>query len=472
MSSVETYDLEINKPNFIIGTKWVLKNLTPITVIFGKNGSGKSILLRSIRDGDPGSYHYCVPERGGNLSYEPGMTQQESNGNTRMTGSKNNLGGDYRVRIISRIGSYLTKKGGSRENVDVNDLNEIEKIIDEVLIDFRFSITSDYPPYTLKRSETGEKIGDIGQLSSGEAQLFTLSLDLILACEMWKLDKKTGYLLVDEPDTHLHPDMQQRFAKFLIKLNEKYNCKIIISTHSTTLLSSLGQYGDSRTSVIYLNTNDEYHANPFGKVLKTLSTCLGGHALMGPLFSAPILLVEGDDDYRIWSEIPRHNSLNIAVLPCNGEEIFEYQKTLEKLFSSIMDKDVVNGYALLDGDKKVPQCAQEHIRFLKLNCRESENLYLTDEILKELGHDWDSACKRVIQESDKYGQKSEELKKIETWDRKTVDCKNVINQVAQILDEKNLNWAYKIGKILGKSKPGGQLSEFLGNDVIQSLWKN
>ena len=63
MSVIETYDLEINKPSFIIGTKWILKNLTPITVIFGKNRSGKSILLRSIRDRDPVLHHYCVPEK-------------------------------------------------------------------------------------------------------------------------------------------------------------------------------------------------------------------------------------------------------------------------------------------------------------------------------------------------------------------------------------------------------------------------
>jgi ATPase subunit of ABC transporter with duplicated ATPase domains len=200
MSVIETYDLEINKPSFIIGTKWILKNLTPITVIFGKNGSGKSILLRSIRDRDPVLHHYCVPERGGNLSYEPGMMQQESEGNTRMAGSKNNLSGDYRSRVITRIGAYLTKRGSSRENVNVNDLEEMEEIIDEVLIDFRFNIQSGYPPYTLTRSETDQKIDNIQQLSSGEAQLFTLSLDLILACEMWKLDKKIGYLLVDEPD--------------------------------------------------------------------------------------------------------------------------------------------------------------------------------------------------------------------------------------------------------------------------------
>ena len=46
-------------------------------------------------------------------------------------------------------------------------------------------------------------------MSSGEIQLLTLSLDLLLACEMWRLEGKKGTLLVDEPNNHLHPDMQQ-----------------------------------------------------------------------------------------------------------------------------------------------------------------------------------------------------------------------------------------------------------------------
>ena len=122
-----------------------------------------------------------------------------------------------------------------------------------ILSDFKFQIQDTFPPYSLERISTGQKITDIQSLSSGEAQLLTLSLDLLLASEMWKLENKQGTLLVDEPDPHLHPDMQQRFAKFLINLNREYGCSIIIATHSTTLLSALGQYGGLNTSVIYLS---------------------------------------------------------------------------------------------------------------------------------------------------------------------------------------------------------------------------
>ncbi|TSA18093.1 MAG: hypothetical protein D4R72_02805, partial [Nitrosopumilales archaeon] len=198
-----------------------------------------------------------------------------------------------------------------------------------------------------------------------------------------------------------------------------------------------------------------------------------GHALMGPLFSFPILLVEGDDDYRIWSEIPRYHEVKISVIPCNGDEIRHYQKTLERLFSSILDSSTTSsGYALLDGDKSVPATTQNHIKYIKLACHESENLYLSDEILSSInGLTWDAVCEKVIKESVKYGSKATSLQQIRTWDRKIVDCKSLINEIATILDDKKLLWSQRLGKELGKNKPKGQLAEFLGDEVVNAIWK-
>ncbi len=50
LSNKSTYDLIILKPDYLGTSYWNLKELTPIAVIFGKNGSGKSILLRQIRN--------------------------------------------------------------------------------------------------------------------------------------------------------------------------------------------------------------------------------------------------------------------------------------------------------------------------------------------------------------------------------------------------------------------------------------
>lgn len=449
---------------------WTLNKMTPITVIFGKNGSGKSILLREIRDQDRKTRHYCVPERAGDIAFNANYVAGEMDGEQRAQRSSQNLGPTYRAEVIARISAFLQKRG-AQDKVDDPSLSEIRDSINKLLPDFNFNITGESPPFLLKRLLTQENIINVEKLSSGESQIFTLALDLLLQCNLWKFEKTEGMLLIDEPDTHIHPDLQQRFAKFLVDLYQTHKFQMLISTHSTSMLAALGQFGNDKTSVIYLDNNEVQTAIQYDKYLRTLSTCLGGHALMGPLFGFPILLVEGDDDQRIWSEIPRNGIVKIATISCNGEEIHQHQESLEKLFSSLLpDSKKITGFALIDGDKSKPKTSQNHIKYIKLACRESENLYLTNEILSLFNFDWDKACNKIIQESGRFGEKTESLKKIKSMNRKTDDFKPIINQIASILDEKPLVWSHRLGRALGNNRPNGQLKEFLGDEVVDSIW--
>jgi predicted ATP-dependent endonuclease of OLD family len=45
-----------------------------------------------------------------------------------------------------------------------------------------------------------------------------------------------GLLLLDEPDVHLHPDLQSRLVKFLVKLIDEFDFDILMATHSTSIL--------------------------------------------------------------------------------------------------------------------------------------------------------------------------------------------------------------------------------------------
>jgi hypothetical protein len=267
-----------------------------------------------------------------------------------------------------------------------------------------------------------------------------------------------------------------RFAEFVVHVARRFLMKVVIATHSTALLAALGQFGAERTSAIYLRRHsNEYTAKSFDEVMKELASCLGGHVLMGPLFGSPLLLVEGDDDYRIWSQVPRHHIINLAVIPTNGEEIKNYQKALEGIFDCLRSPEAGPvGYALLDGDKPVPQRneanAQRFVRFIALNCHEAENLYLTAEVLHLLGTGWQEASAKIRAESGKYGAKAEKLSEAPSWDRRQVDLKDVINQVAQILDSKGVLWTVRVGTAIGQARPVGELADFLGNDVVSALW--
>ncbi len=481
MTSPTTYlsAIEIPRPQFLGDNKWQLSALAPITVLFGKNGSGKSILLRALRDKERESAHYILPERTGDMGYDASFfTRQISQEGRRELGS-GNFNVSYRTAVISRLQSYIAVRGNIRGDTLPGDPSEIENFVSRVLPDFDFQIVgTGGKPYEIVRSSDGEIIGGVHSLSSGEAQLLTMAIDAVTIGAIWDLQKiEKRLLLIDEPDAHIHPDLQVRFADFLVAVSRRYKLQLIIATHSTSLLAALGQFGGESAAVIYLDrSRTDFAAVPFTRAMKELAACLGGHALMGPLFGVPLLLVEGDDDYRIWSQVPRHHVTNFSVIPCGGEQIKQYQKALEKLLGSLRADDrPPAGYALIDRDKGKPrpqaESPQRHIRFIQLVCHESENLYLADETLALLNIDWVEASAKIATEAGKYGNKSEKLREIAKGDRKTVNLKNVMEELTRILDQKNVHWTIRVAKAIGTQRPAGQLADFLGDEVINALWR-
>lgn len=475
-------ELIINKPGFINGDQWALKNLNDITVILGKNGSGKSILLRNIRNELKDFSHYVSPERSGDIQHNVSVMQEEFSETSRTNKRKENLSRTYREESIGRIqvllGKIASQTGYGKSSF--LDLKILEELIHTLLPDFKFSIKGgEMPPYELIRLQPKQNIPNVNLLSSGEAEIFTLALDILTICSIWKLDNKDKrLLLLDEPDTHLHPDLQQNLASFLLDISKIFETQIIIATHSTTLLSSLGYYGGKEVSVIFLNNAIiNQKVQKFDDTLQELTTCLGGHALMGPLFNAPLLLVEGDDDYRIWSQVPRHpkNERLFSAIPCDGDKIRKYQKTLENIFVCLRaNSGKPAGYVLLDGDKPLPEinssCPQNHIKYLKLAAHECENLYLTDEVLGKLGLDWNNAKLKIKENAHNFGDKEKYLLGCEDWDRKTVDIKNHTTEIANILDPRGVHWTLRVGKCIGEKRPEGQLADFLGEGILNALW--
>jgi len=344
-----------------------------------------------------------------------------------------------------------------------------------LLPDFEFAITGyEGEPFRLTRRDSQMQITSATLLSSGEAQIFALGLDLLTIAAMWNIDNESPrLLLLDEPDLHLHPDLQQHLARFLVELVHRYRLQLLVASHSTTLLASLGQFGGSLTSVIFLNNSvEEQDAFLFDTYLKELSACLGGHALMGPLFAMPLLLVEGDDDYRVWSNAARSGQLRLAVLPTGGDEIENSGRALERLLSVLRaDPKQPSGYLLRDGDDKgQPSDERKHVLRLRLSCHELENLYLTDEMLAALGTDWERAREEIKRHAPQFGEKAERLTDLADSNRAEADLKNLMEELTRILDPKSVDWRVRLGRLLGSSRPKGQLAQFLGARVVNALW--
>jgi energy-coupling factor transporter ATP-binding protein EcfA2 len=477
-------DIIVGKPGHLGGGSWEFTALNQLTVIFGKNGSGKSQLLRGIAASKEGTYHYTFPERTGDIVSDMSLVQDQLHNprgtNTAANPSKN-LSSSFRQNAVSRLHVLLLKMSGKPGGSALGSAKEdIQEFLGELLPDFQLKIIAGKQNnIEITRIVSGEVVSSVEALSSGESELLGLGIDLMTACAIWDLDDKTNrVILLDEPDAHIHQDLQQHLASFLVKISEKYNVQIIIATHSTTLLSALGYFGGDKTSIVYMSKHGvRQQAIKFNDGLQELSLCLGGHLLMGPLFGAPLLLVEGDDDYKIWSHVPRFGTIKLAVLPCYGSDrVKQYQKTLEKLFDNLRSiKDGPVGFALLDGDKNLPianppHSTQDHVKFINLSCMESENLFLTDEVLKMIGTTWDAAIIELKKESHQLGKNKGRLDNCDSWNRKDVDIKDLINHICKILDPKNIPWTVTVARCIGISKPTGQLKEFLGVDVMNALW--
>ena len=469
-------EILINRPAHLGGEQWCLRGLNKVNVLLGRNGCGKSILLRAYRDLFIENSHYIVPERTGDITFEAGLVLNSTTSAGRKNNSQGNFAANYRQNVVTRIQGYYTTRGTKKREDIEHDPSDLFKFLAIILPDFTISVKNDNPFYELKRVKDGSIVTSVSTLSSGESQLLTIGMDILTIVGVWELEKtQKRVLLIDEPDAHIHPDLQIKFADFVCKISKEYNVQVIVATHSTTLLSALGQFGKDDVSLLYLRPEENFIiAEKYNPITKEIASFLGGHLIMGPLFAAPVMLVEGDDDYRIWVQVARSGKVDICVLPCNGDEIKKYRKTLENMFAALSEDINLRGIALLDGDKGLPQdqpsSPQKYVPFVQLQCHESENLYLTDEILADLGYTWETAVIKIVEESPKFGSKAKELVNIAKINRQKDDIKNIINEIAEILDSKRLLWTVRLGKYIGKGKPAGMLENFIGADIVRVLW--
>ena len=71
---------------------------------------------------------------------------------------------------------------------------------------------------------------------------------------------KNSILLMDEPETNLHPDWQIKYAKILVLLNKEMNIKLLVNSHSPYFIRAievaLADYGRKNMGKFYLTESD------------------------------------------------------------------------------------------------------------------------------------------------------------------------------------------------------------------------
>lgn len=358
------------------------------TVFLGKNGAGKSTILRSIDSRKDVSTRYISPERGGVLKYEPGIDNNiASNGNWLQDSRRQNRTDVFRQQSAAQF-----------RNLEILFLREIERdrdkradttyTFDSVLDELNVYL----PAIRLKRSDRGFSITSIdgtkideAQISSGESEFIALAIELLVYSRSSDQDKT---LLLDEPDVHLHPDLQSKFVGFIEKIATTFDIRVVIATHSTAIISAFSINADLQIAPITNRQQVEFDSFTRDKILDELLPVFGAHPLSSLFNKAPIVLVEGEDDKRVLEQLVRSSQGRVRLSPCpvgTVTEISKWERWLETFLPVIYDEP--QAFSLRDGDKGVAQELDDlpHVVRCTLNCYAIENLLLTDEALARAG---------------------------------------------------------------------------------------
>lgn len=467
---------------------YTLKNLNKINIILGKNGCGKSILLRQVEqrlaanETQHKKTKYITPERGGSLIYQAGVEQNLiSNINWLSDERRKNLTPDFRQQSVAQYRKLETlvlreiEKSKRQDNDYTFDIyvNQINSLLDNIEI---------------KRHETTFKIFHKGSgmeltafaISSGESELISLGIEcLIFTKEL--AESGENILFLDEPDVHLHPDLQVRLMHFLKELVSENDFRIIIATHSTAILGALKSYADTHLAFMTFDQK-ELDFRAISAIYKKVLPVFGAHPLSNVFNEAPVLLVEGEDDERIWQQVVRSSNGIIKVYPCSVSSISnmnDFEQEAQTIIETVYDN--AKGYSLRDKDDSTEEIDDLlPIIRMRLSCRNSENLLLTDEVLEGLSITWDQLKKCIERwlstNTDHQHFSIMQGFKSGGYDRKDYNIKIIRNDLMGIIGSEK-PWEVAVGRTISSLSwnddtnfnEEGKMLSYLGKKVVENI---
>lgn len=287
-------------------------------------------------------------------------------------------------------------------------------------------------------------------------------------------------LLLDEPDVHIHPDLQRRLINFLITAIDEVPCQVVVSTHSTAILAASSNYPHAK--VCFLESQQKHLLfKSFDKTLKKTIPAFGSHLISRVFRDCPVLLVEGEDDARIWSAATRSSNGAINFFPVvagDKTELTRIERECAELLPSIYDQPIC--LSVRDGDGISGDLEDTGIvRRFRLACYAAENLLLTDETLSLCGLSTEDLLRNTNQWISQ-NQNHTKLKDVKAFaddfeNRKVANIKSIRELILLWLGV-NKPWEVLVGQVLAKtvtetgySDTTHSMKNYLGAKVVEAL---
>lgn len=470
-----------------------LRGLDRINVLLGKNGCGKSTLLKAAVQtarasrSTWGRVKYVTPERGGTLVYDQSVERNaRRDENWLPSVTENNQFASYKQQTlfqfetleISALRAFKKETLAGSTPRDENFYEMINSLLDNIEIEEQMS-----PNRGFKILHKGNRTPiEPGQISSGESELISLAIEC-LAFSFSVATGETGLLAMDEPDVHLHPDLQARLMRFLVEMVEQNpGLTVIMATHSTAILGELSRY--DRTTVATMRSGQtELSFEPIDEIYRQVLPVFGAHPLTSVFREVPLLLVEGGDEVRIWQQAVRTSRGNLHLYPVDTGglgEMPKFEKRAKDVAESIYDD--AEFYSLRDRDERTDELQDDApLVKLMLDCRASENLLLCDEVIASTGTTWEQ-LKVSIDEWIASSAGHPKLDAMKTfadggYDRKSADLKDIRNLLVHNMDA-NKSWEVLVGQAIGnlavehlQTTASDSLTDYLGSKVCSVLEK-
>ncbi len=229
--------------------------INPITVICGINGSGKTTLLEFINEVFK-KRNITVANQKSKIEIEQKglFPSKPLTGKYEYTLTSNFLKSEKKNFLINISDKLIYYKAGE-ENLSASKL--ITEYIDELIYekDVKSSLAYEelrsYLNKTLKRLNLEVEFGSLDKnkeiyfknaqsdkiklkdLSGGEKEIITKIFPLYIS------NIKDSVIIIDEPESSLHPNWQNEIMSLYQKIAEQNNNQIIITTHSPHIVSAI-----------------------------------------------------------------------------------------------------------------------------------------------------------------------------------------------------------------------------------------